>query len=80
MSTYLFMENFDHILLFKTNIRSAEDKQTLHEPLDNNVAISEWSIDMEDEDCVLRVVTFTLQHYQIVDLLNTKGYLCCELI
>jgi hypothetical protein len=80
MNTYLFMENFDHILVFKTNIQSADDKLSLHALLDYNEAINQWSIDMEDEDCVLRVVTFTLQHYQIIDLLNTKGYLCCELI
>ena len=74
------MNNFDHVLIFKTNIQSAKDKLVLHELLDNDNAISEWSIDMEDEDCVLRVVTYTLQHYQIIDLLNARGYLCCELI
>jgi hypothetical protein len=74
------MNNFDHILIFKTNIQSVDDKLVLHELLDNNDAVNEWSIDMEDEDCVLRVVTFTLHHYQIIELLNTRGYLCCELI
>ena len=80
MSTYLFMENFDHILLFKTNIKSETDKETICALLDGDEAIQEWSVDTEDEDCVLRVVTFTLNHYQIINLINTKGYLCCELL
>lgn len=80
MSTYLFMENFDHILLFKTNIKSETDKEIICALLDGDEAIQEWSVDTEDEDCVLRVVTFTLNHYQIINLINTKGYLCCELI
>jgi hypothetical protein len=80
MSTYLFMENFDHILLFKTNIKSDIDKEVICALLDDDEAIQEWSVDTEDEDCVLRVVTFTLNHYQIINLINTKGYLCCELI
>ncbi|MES2274849.1 MAG: hypothetical protein V4592_02425 [Bacteroidota bacterium] len=80
MNIYLFMENFDHIHIFKTNIQSAADKQILHELLGNDEAIQEWSVDTEDEDCVLRVVTFTLNQYQIIDLLNSKGFLCCELI
>jgi hypothetical protein len=74
------MENFDHILLFKTNIKSETDKEIICALLDGDEAIQEWSVDTEDEDCVLRVVTFTLNHYQIINLINTKGYLCCELI
>jgi hypothetical protein len=74
------MENFDHILLFKTNINCAEDKNCLHPILDNNPDIERWNIDMDDEDCVLRIVSHTLTHRQIIKLINQHGYECCELI
>ena len=73
------MENFDHILLFKTNISCADDKQQLHAMLDNNEGITQWSVDVEDEDRVLRIISYTLTHQQIINLLNCHGYECCEL-
>lgn len=73
------MESFDHILIFKTNINCDGDKQLLHTLLDGNHAIESWSIDMEDEDCVLRIISHTLSHCQIIELLNTHGHYCCEL-
>ncbi len=72
--------NFDHILLFKTNINCPGDKLYLHAVLDCNPDIRQWTIDQEDEDCVLRIVSYTLTHQQIIQLLNQHGYNCCELI
>ncbi|QKJ29910.1 hypothetical protein HQ865_09125 [Mucilaginibacter mali] len=74
------MENFDHIHIFKTNICTDVDRQTIHELLDGDVAIEGWTLDTEDEDKVLRVVSCTLQQQQIIDRINSKGYICCELI
>jgi hypothetical protein len=73
------IENFNHILLFKTNISCDGDKQLLHTLLDNNADIKCWSVDMEDEDCVLRIISYTLSHLQIIELINNHGYQCCEL-
>ncbi|QXV65804.1 hypothetical protein INP83_01520 [Mucilaginibacter sp. 21P] len=73
------MEGFEHILLFKTNINCDSDKQLLHTLLDNDHDIDSWSIDMEDEDCVLRIISPTIGHRQIIQLLNKHGHQCCEL-
>jgi hypothetical protein len=73
------IENFDHILLFKTNISCDNDKQLLHKLLDNNPAVQCWTIDMEDSDCVLRIVSETLSHTQIIEMIKQHGYSCCEL-
>jgi hypothetical protein len=80
MSIYLFMENLAHILIFKTNIHSPNDKQNICNLFTANESIQEWSVDTEDEDCVLRVVTATLNAHQIINLINSRGYICCELI
>jgi len=73
------MDNFDHILLFKTNINCAADKRFLCAVFDCNIDVEQWTVDLEDEDCVLRIVSYTLTHKHIIELLNYHGYACCEL-
>lgn len=72
-------ENFDHILLFKTNVNCQSAMLVLHAILGGNPAIEKWTVDLEDEDCVLRIVSRTLTHQQIITILNQHGYNCCEL-
>jgi hypothetical protein len=74
------MENLDHILLFKTNISHESDEKLLNIILDNNPDIQNWSIDMDDIDCVLRIESYTLSHNEIIELINHHGYKCRELI
>ncbi|MCO5935604.1 hypothetical protein NAF17_08630 [Mucilaginibacter sp. RB4R14] len=72
-------ENFDHILLFKTNVNCDGDKKLLHTLLDGNPDVQCWTVDMDDEDYVLRIVSYTLSHLQIIELMNSRGQYCCEL-
>ena len=72
-------ENFDHILLFKTNINCQSAMLVLHAVLDGNPDIEQWTVDLDDEDYVLRVVSYKVTHQQIIALLNKYGYNCCEL-
>ena len=71
--------NFDHILLFKTSISSNKGKQLLHTILDKHPSVQCWNIDMEDSDYVLRIISATLSHTQIIEIINYHGYQCCEL-
>jgi len=72
-------KNFDHILLFKTNITLEMANQSLCSLLNNNTAINSWTVDHEDIDRVLRIVSYTLSHAEIIQLLTSHGYECCEL-
>ncbi|RCH55593.1 hypothetical protein DJ568_06790 [Mucilaginibacter hurinus] len=72
--------NPDHILVFKTSIKTRDDLYNLQEALTGNPDITEWSIDLEDCDKVLRVVSEKLSPVQIIDIVNQHGYLCIELI
>ena len=74
------MENFDHILLFKTDIKSEACKVKLAAVLNNFEEISEWNVALDDEDFVLRIVSYTLNHQQIITLINNHGHYCCELV
>ena len=49
------MDNFSHVLLFKTDVNSNGDKLFLHSILDGITAVEKWNLDLEDEDFVLRV-------------------------
>ncbi|MBB5646226.1 hypothetical protein [Pedobacter cryoconitis] len=73
------MENFNHILLFRTDIKSEEDKQALQPLLDKNKNIEQWNVDLDDEDFVLRIVSYTLKHEQVIEMVRDRGYKCCEL-
>ncbi|RAJ35380.1 hypothetical protein [Pedobacter cryoconitis] len=73
------MENFNHILLFRTDIKSEEDKQALQPLLDKNKNIEQWNVDLDDEDYVLRIVSYTLKHDQVIEMVQDRGYNCCEL-
>ena len=73
------MENFDHILLFKTDIKSEECRNKIQPVLDSHKSISKWNVALDDEDFILRIVSETLNHQQIIELVNCHGHYCCEL-
>jgi len=73
------MENFNHILLFRTDIKSEEDKLVLQPLLDKNKNIEQWNVDLDDEDYVLRIVSYSLKHEQVIEMVQDHGYTCCEL-
>lgn len=73
------MENFDHILLFKTDIDSESDRLAIRPILDTNQQVEQWNVDLDDEDFVLRIISYSLKHQQIIELMNHHGYECCEL-
>jgi len=68
------------IYVFKTSIKSEEDLMRLEPVLNHHPEIEEWSVDVQDVDCVLRVVSGSLKEGELIKLLNTHGYYCAELI
>jgi len=73
------MEELTHILVFKTDIKTDNDKMRVAELFKENNSIEEWHVDCEDVDCVLRIVSFKLSPYEIVKLINRIGFQCQEL-
>jgi len=68
----------DNVLLFKTNIQTNDDKACLQQVL-APLPIEKWSVDTEDVDCVLRIVSGRLQPADIIELVSRQGYQCSEL-
>jgi hypothetical protein len=73
-------KDFSHILLFKTDLNCEEDKRFVHSILDKNPQIRQWNLDLDDEDYVLRIISYTLTHEEIIQLLNQHGRYCHILI
>jgi hypothetical protein len=68
-----------NILLFKTNIQTILDKQRIQASFDSNEQIYQWNIDLQDVDCVLRIVSETLTTAEIISAVELMGFDCTEL-
>lgn len=71
--------NLDHIHIFKTNICEVGPQSDLHRALSSHPEILQWSVDTEDQDCVLRVVSQNLKPNHIAAMITSHGYHCSEL-
>jgi len=67
------------ILIFKTNIQTEFDKLRIKNVLDASHKVLKWTIDMDDIDRVLRVVSDSLTAEQIISVINYVGFECAEL-
>lgn len=67
------------VLIFKTDIKTMGDKFYMKPFFDKHPLITEWNIDLEDVDCVLRIVTTRLQLTDVIELLAQRGYYAQEL-
>jgi hypothetical protein len=68
-----------HILIFKTNIATTTDRSKIAPVLDRQQHVVSWTVDMEDVDCVLRVVANEPVLEEITALISANGYACTEL-
>jgi transcription initiation factor TFIIIB Brf1 subunit/transcription initiation factor TFIIB len=73
------MEKLDHIHIFKTNLDPICENCEASKTLDSLQEISQWTIDFEDVDRVLRVVSRKLKPTTIVNIIRSLGYECSEL-
>lgn len=71
--------SIQEVLIFKTGIKSQADQLQIKATLDRHPLILQWNIDLEDIDCVLRVISKYLAHSDIIELITQQGYHCEEL-
>jgi len=69
----------NNIFIFKTNIQTQEDQGRVSVVLDSHDLINSWSVDKEDIDCVLRIVSDRITAEEIIFHINQVGYNCTEL-
>lgn len=67
------------IHIFKTDIAKIDCNCPMQQTLDNHSDILQWSVDCEDVDRVLRVVSEKLNPNAIISLVTEFGHQCQEL-
>lgn len=75
----MIQQTISNILVFQTKVANATDFSRLTEILDTSPAIQKWTLDQQDVDKVLRVISEELQPQDIIHLLNVNGLYCQEL-
>lgn len=68
-----------NIWIFGTNVATETDKKKILDSLRANPQIQDCSLDSEDVDKVLRVVSASMGQDEIIGILNTNGFTCKEL-
>lgn len=69
----------ENILILKTNVKKPKQVVSLQSLFSKHSEIEQWSIDLEDVDSVLRIVSKTLTYTKVIHLLKQLGYFSCEL-
>lgn len=65
------------VLLFKTNIQNQRMVDCLSPVFQNKEYIKEWSVDIEDNDHILRIVSEQLiSEYEVIRMVNNIGIAC----
>ncbi len=68
------------IFVFKTDIRSQLEMTVLASLFKNLTGIVRWSVDMQDVDRVLKIVTFEdYSEKEFTHLIRSRGILCEDL-
>ncbi|WP_343702286.1 hypothetical protein [Chitinophaga sp.] len=65
--------------IFKTNISTLQDKNTVVNAIAGHFRTSACTIDLEDCDKVLRVVSQQLEENQVIAFVRSLGYQCAML-
>ncbi|AXE17163.1 hypothetical protein DR864_05150 [Runella rosea] len=74
------MEQLLQILVFKTTVKTPQDREILAPLLATLEQINRWTVDCEDCDCVLRVEADGVSPQKIIELVQQAGFECVELV
>lgn len=65
----------DHVIVLKSNIDSEKMKEVLTPHMDNHTSITQWSVDLEDVDKVLRIETSTFMlEKDVINYIGAIGF------
>ncbi len=67
------------VLVFRTNLQQAHDVERVTSKMNDEHRILQWTVDREDCDKVLRVVSDHMLPDEVAALIRQAGYSCEEL-
>jgi hypothetical protein len=70
--------NSSNVLVFRTNINTKTEAKKILSSFSKEEVIK-WSIDLDDRDKILRIVSNTFSSDKLINLAKEKGLECIEL-
>lgn len=66
-----------NLLIFKTNLENKSMVSSIKPLFNNHSLVTDWNVDLEDTDKILRVETSEyIEEQHIISLIQTKGFRC----
>lgn len=65
-----------NVFIFVSNINTPKDLLQIKKRLDRHKKILNWSVDLTDEEKVLRIVTDSMERIEVIGLIRSCGYDC----
>ncbi|SJZ99997.1 hypothetical protein SAMN04488128_102223 [Chitinophaga eiseniae] len=62
--------------IFKTNIRSHQEKQAMIQAITSSFTVASCHVDLDDCDRVLRIGDLQVAENIIIDFVQKQGFLC----
>jgi len=67
------------IFVFKTNINTKEQADSLKDAINNSFPASKWNFDLEDCDRIFRIESINIDVNLMISVFNKHGFSCEEL-
>ncbi|REL32922.1 hypothetical protein DYD21_13980 [Rhodohalobacter sp. SW132] len=77
--TRLLVEEDVQCLIFRTSLQNRDDVEKISTTLDNLEGLSDWHVDLDDWEKVLRIVCTGLSAESIIKTLFRKGFIAEEI-
>jgi hypothetical protein len=68
------------VLIFRTNINSSKEMNRLSPLLDQLANGGRWSVDLDDCDKVLRLISDSTSTQEVISYITDAGFFCEELV
>lgn len=68
-----------YVMVFRTNLQTLDQKNLLLQNISGLQEVEDASLDLEDCDRVLRIVSQRLKMDTIIEIVNQHGFACEEL-
>ena len=68
------------VLVFKTNVKDIEQVNSISHRLNEALGFRKWNFDLDDCDKIFRVEVLTTPSNEIINLFDSLGYYCEELL
>lgn len=67
----------NNVLVFGTNLSNSQSVKHIAWVFDQHPYITDWNVDLQDVDKVLRVVTTNqVMEHEVIDIVRTFGFHC----